>query len=64
MNGEEFQNLVIDKLIKIENRVTKLESKINGSVVIIINNDTIKRAGLVVLTALAAKIGIDLSGFW
>lgn len=55
MDGEEFQQFVVEKLINIENRITSLESKVG-------QYDKVAKVALAIAAALAAKLGIDLTG--
>lgn len=55
MNGNEFQQFVVNKLLDIENRITSLEQKLTGY-------EKLTKILVAVASILAAKVGVDLSG--
>lgn len=55
MNGNEFQQFVVNKLLDIENRITSLEQKLTGY-------EKLTKILVAAASILAAKVGVDLSG--
>lgn len=59
MQEDDLMQFLVEKITEIENRLGKIEERLNH-----IESDwrTIKRAAWIIISIIAAKLGIDLSG--
>ena len=55
MDGNEFQQFVVEKLMNIENRLTSLEARMQGY-------EKLTKILIGIAAVIAAKLGVDLSG--
>ena len=61
MNNNDWKQFIVEKLIEMERELTEIKQRLNQ-----IESDwrTIKRVAWLILSVIAAKLGIDLSGVW